>query len=165
MPVSCYITVKSCILLIITVTHRWLGLSQTKWSTETEFLAHFLVSCLILNTHALHKHLHRNYNADTLYNIKSVRDKLSKNNHHQNRFSNCFPHLPWCDEPENGIQVFTKTSHIYRVCMPFWDTWKRIGETIDTRNRKHRRAAAKPAACAPNAVNTREQGKEGGRVR
>jgi len=34
-----------------------------------------------------------------------------------------------------------------------------------TRNRKHRRAAAKPAACAPNAVNTREQGKEGGRVR
>jgi len=23
----------------------------------------------------------------------------------------------------------------------------------------------KPAACAPNAVNTREQGKEGGRVR
>jgi len=34
-----------------------------------------------------------------------------------------------------------------------------------TRNRKHRRAAAKPAACAPNAVNTREQGKERGRVR
>jgi len=34
-----------------------------------------------------------------------------------------------------------------------------------TRNRKHRRAAAKPAACAPNAVNTREQGKEGGKVR
>ena len=34
-----------------------------------------------------------------------------------------------------------------------------------TRNRKHRRAAAKPAACAPNAVNTREQRKEGGRVR
>ena len=34
-----------------------------------------------------------------------------------------------------------------------------------TRNRKHRRAAAKPAACAPNAVNTREQGKQGGRVR
>ena len=34
-----------------------------------------------------------------------------------------------------------------------------------TRNRKHRRAAAKPAACAPNAVNTREQGKEGGRMR
>jgi len=33
-----------------------------------------------------------------------------------------------------------------------------------TRNRKHRRAAAKPAACAPNAVDTREQGKEGGRV-
>jgi len=33
-----------------------------------------------------------------------------------------------------------------------------------TRNRKHRRAAAKPATCAPNAVNTREQGKEGGRV-
>ena len=30
-----------------------------------------------------------------------------------------------------------------------------------TKNRKHRRAAAKPAACAPNAVNTREQGKEG----
>jgi len=29
------------------------------------------------------------------------------------------------------------------------------------RNRKHRRAAAKLAACA-NAVNTREQGKEGG---
>jgi len=38
-------------------------------------------------------------------------------------------------------------------------------ETLLTRNRKHRRAAAKPAACAPNAVNTREQGKEGGRVR
>jgi len=37
--------------------------------------------------------------------------------------------------------------------------------TFKTRNRKHRRAAAKPAACAPNAVNTREQGKEGGRVR
>jgi len=37
--------------------------------------------------------------------------------------------------------------------------------TTATRNRKHRRAAAKPAACAPNAVNTREQGKEGGRVR
>ena len=34
-----------------------------------------------------------------------------------------------------------------------------------TRNRKHRRAAAKPAACAPNAVTHREQGKEGGRVR
>jgi len=34
-----------------------------------------------------------------------------------------------------------------------------------TRNRKHRPAAAKLAACAPNAVNTREQGKEGGRVR
>ena len=34
-----------------------------------------------------------------------------------------------------------------------------------TRNCKHRRAAAKPAACAPNAVNTREQGKDGGRVR
>ena len=43
-----------------------------------------------------------------------------------------------------------------------------INETIEnrwTRNRKHRRAAAKPAACAPNAVNTREQGKDGGRVR
>ena len=34
-----------------------------------------------------------------------------------------------------------------------------------TRNRKHRRAAAKPVACARNAVNTSEQGKEGGRVR
>ena len=34
-----------------------------------------------------------------------------------------------------------------------------------TRNRKHRQAAAKPAACAHNAVNTREQGKEGGMVR
>ena len=33
-----------------------------------------------------------------------------------------------------------------------------------TRNRKHRWATAKPAACTPNAVNTREQGKEGGRV-
>ena len=31
-----------------------------------------------------------------------------------------------------------------------------------TRNRKHRRVVAKPAACAPNAVNTRAQGKEGG---
>jgi len=39
------------------------------------------------------------------------------------------------------------------------------GNINATRNRKHRRAAAKPAACAPNAVNTREQGKEGGRVR
>jgi len=38
-------------------------------------------------------------------------------------------------------------------------------EIAETRNRKHRRAAAKPAACAPNAVNTRQQGKEGGRVR
>ena len=36
------------------------------------------------------------------------------------------------------------------------------GRTQQTRNRKHRRAAAKLAACAPNAVNTREQGKEGG---
>ena len=35
-------------------------------------------------------------------------------------------------------------------------------EISQTRNRKHRRAAAKPAACAPNAVNTREQGKKEG---
>ena len=41
----------------------------------------------------------------------------------------------------------------------------RNSETIQqkiTRNRKHRRAAAQPAACAPNAVNTIEQGKQGG---
>ena len=37
-------------------------------------------------------------------------------------------------------------------------------ETFLTRNHKHRRAVAKPAACAPNAVNTRVQWKEGGTV-
>ena len=40
--------------------------------------------------------------------------------------------------------------------------WKKQSKT---RNRKHRQAAAKLAACAPNAVNTREQGKQGGMVR
>ena len=37
--------------------------------------------------------------------------------------------------------------------------------TKSTRNRKHRQAAAKPAACAkpPNAVNTIEKGKRKGR--
>ena len=44
------------------------------------------------------------------------------------------------------------------------DKVRRLDNLI-TRNRKHRRAAAKPAACAPNVVNTREQGKEGGMVR
>ena len=47
-----------------------------------------------------------------------------------------------------------------------WELWPYpIIRKRNTSNRKHRRAAAKPAACAPNAVNTREQGKEGGRVR
>ena len=44
----------------------------------------------------------------------------------------------------------------------------RYKENIQTRNHKHRRAAAKPAACAKplmHAVNSREQGKEGGMVR
>jgi len=39
-------------------------------------------------------------------------------------------------------------------------------QTDKNRNHKHRRAAAKPAACAkPGAVNSRQQGKEEGRVR
>jgi len=35
-----------------------------------------------------------------------------------------------------------------------------LAKQKQTRNRKHRRAVAKPAACAPNAVNTRAQGSE-----
>ena len=69
----------------------------------------------------------------------------------------------------NGIKIVSVLQRLHgEIGRTNSDVQKRDGqtdkETEKTRNRKHRRAAAKPAACAPNAVNTREQGKEGGRV-
>jgi len=46
------------------------------------------------------------------------------------------------------------------------DNWLLILNKIATRNRKHRRAAVKQGMHkTPNAVNAREKGKEGRRVR